>query len=256
MSQQNANTFFHGGDSMTSNFLFLCIVGTIVLRIAMSSFPSDMAQAMEKGETEDAQTEEGINLPAPTLDGGTSIEASLLSRRSVRHFIGSGLTLNALSQLLWAAQGVTDPRGFRTAPSAGALYPLEITVVAGHVSGLGQGVYRYDPDGHALVKTGDRDRREALWRAALEQPPVRYAPLVVVFCGVYERTTRKYGERGIRYVHMEAGHAAQNVSLQAVSLGLGTVPIGAFRDEQVKSTLGLKSDESPLYLLPVGALEK
>jgi SagB-type dehydrogenase family enzyme len=89
----------------------------------------------------------------------------------------------------------------------------------------------------------------------LKQPPVRHAPLTLVFCAVYERTIRKYGERGIRYVHMEAGHAAQNVSLQVVSLGLGTVPVGAFKDELVKSALKLKADESPLYMLPVGKME-
>ncbi|MBW1784162.1 MAG: SagB/ThcOx family dehydrogenase [Deltaproteobacteria bacterium] len=193
-----------------------------------------------------------LQLPGPNVDSGTSIEKSLLERRSIRNYSEKDVTLGELSQLLWAAQGVTSPRGFRTAPSAGALYPLEIAIVAGRVTGLAPGVYRYEPGDHELVKISDQDSRVALWRAGLEQDAIRDAPVVLVCCAVYERTTRKYGERGIRYVHMEAGHAAQNICLQAISLGLGTVVIGAFDDKAVKQAIGLEADEWPLCIIPVG----
>ena len=195
---------------------------------------------------------ETISLPAPQFDGGMPIEKSLLERRSVRQYKDKDLTLSELSQLLWAAQGVTNPRGYRTAPSAGALYPLEIYIAAGKVGELAPGIYKYKPDEHKLVKICDGDKRIGLWRAALEQSPIRNAPVVLVFCAIYERTTRKYGERGLRYVHMEVGHAAQNVCLQAVSLGLGTVIIGAFNDKEVKKILKLETDEWPLCIIPAG----
>jgi SagB-type dehydrogenase family enzyme len=181
-----------------------------------------------------------------------SVEEALMKRRSVRVFKEGPVMLAELSQLIWAAQGVTDPRGPRTAPSAGALYPLELYVVAGNVNGLPQGLYKYGPGRHELLSVAKGDRRNDLCNAALGQSSIRRAALVLVLSGVYERTTAKYGERGIRYVHMEAGHAAQNVYLQAVPLGLGTVVIGAFHDEEVKKVLKLDDKERPLYIMPVG----
>jgi SagB-type dehydrogenase family enzyme len=232
---------------MISVFVCRCAIVAALTLAAMIFFPLERCEAMEA-------TEGGriIRLPSWDLDGSTSIEKSLAERRSVRSYGDEDVTIGELSQLLWAAQGVTNRRGFRTAPSAGALYPLEVVVVAGRVSGLAPGVYRYGSADHELVKTIDGDRRVALWQAGLEQSAIRNAPVILVFCAVYERTTLKYGERGIRYVHMEAGHAAQNVCLQAISLRLGTVVIGAFHDKQVKHTLELKTDESPLVILPVG----
>lgn len=191
-------------------------------------------------------------LPAPRFDGDLSVERALRGRRSVREYTDSALTLAEVSQLLWAAQGVTNRSGFRTAPSAGALYPLEVYLVAGKVVGLRPGVHRYVPRTHTLELVVEGDRREALSVAALEQTFVRDAPVALVFCAVYHRTTAKYGERGIRYVHMEAGHAAQNVYLQAESLHLATAVVGAFRDEQVKRAIGATTDESPLYVMPIG----
>uniref|UniRef100_A0A7V3YFT6 SagB/ThcOx family dehydrogenase n=1 Tax=Candidatus Caldatribacterium californiense TaxID=1454726 RepID=A0A7V3YFT6_9BACT len=197
--------------------------------------------------------EERIVLPSPRLDSDTSVEEALLQRRSHRSFARSPLTLPEIAQLLWVAQGVTDrAQGFRTAPSAGALYPLEVYIVTGEVEGLLPGVYRYLPGEHALSRVLEGDRREELYGVALFQRWIREAPVVLVFTAVYERTTRKYGERGIRYVHMEAGHAAQNVYLQAEALGLGTVVVGAFQDEGVKKVLNLPLSEHPLYLMPVG----
>jgi len=182
-----------------------------------------------------------------------SIEQSLLKRRSTRSYTGEPITLQELSQLLWAAQGITDSgRGFRTAPSAGALYPLEVYVVAGDVQNLVSGIYKYEPDEHELARLIDGDKKSELADIALAQACVKEGALAIVFTAVYERTTVKYGERGIRYVHIEVGHAAQNVCLQAVAMGLGIVPVGAFHDEPVARLLNLPDNEQPLYIIPVG----
>jgi len=193
-----------------------------------------------------------IELPEPRYDSDVSIEQSLLWRRSIRSYTGESLTLPELAQLLWAAQGVTDPKDFRTAPSAGALYPLELYVVVGDVQDLGPGVYRYQPDEHQLVKIMEGDKRAELAEAALGQGFVGEGAIVIVFTAVYERTTGKYGDRGIQYVHMEVGHAAQNLCLQATAMDLGAVTVGAFYDEEVAQVLDLPGDEQPLYILPVG----
>lgn len=193
-----------------------------------------------------------IKLPEPQQDSDVSIEQSLLKRRSSRSYTSEPVTLQELSQLLWAAQGITDPRGFRTAPSAGALYPLEVYVVAGNVQNLAPGVYKYKPDEHELVRLIHGDKRGELADAALKQPWVKEGALAIVFTAVYERTTGKYGERGIRYVHIEVGHAAQNLCLQATAMGLGAVTVGAFHDEQMARVLNLSDDEQPLYIIPVG----
>ncbi|QSZ68349.1 SagB/ThcOx family dehydrogenase [Methanofollis aquaemaris] len=210
-------------------------------------------QTTEVRTPAEEREEKSVQLPAPRKDGGRSIEEVLAARRSVREYADGLLTLQELSQLLWAAQGVTDdPTGFRTAPSAGALYPLEVYVAAGEVADLPAGVYRYLPAEHRLDRVAEGDRRRDLSGAALNQSAVGDAAAVIAIAGVYERTTGKYGERGIRYVHMEAGHAAQNIYLQAASLGLGTVSIGAFHDDDVGRVLGMNEDEHPLYLMPVG----
>lgn len=198
------------------------------------------------------KSSEIIRLPEPQYDGQMSIERTLLKRRSVRFYREKPLTLAEISQLLWAAQGMTDPRGYRTAPSAGALYPLEVYIIVGKVENLPPGIYKYKPGEHEIIKTGAGDVRTELCRAALSQTPINNAPVVFVFCAVYQRTTKKYGERGIRYAHLEVGHAAQNVCLQAVSLGLGTVVIGAFHDNEVKKVINLNPDEQPLYIIPIG----
>jgi SagB-type dehydrogenase family enzyme len=192
-----------------------------------------------------------VELPEPRARGEVSIEQALRQRRSVREYAPKSVALVEVSQLLWAAQGITDAReGLRTAPSAGALYPLELFLVASEVAGLPEGVYRYQPRHHRLVEVGEGDRRRALADVAFRQSFMRDSAGVLVFAAVHERTTRKYGERGIRYVYMEAGHAAQNVYLQATALGLGTVVVGAFDDADVQRVLGIA--ESPLYLMPFG----
>ncbi len=162
------------------------------------------------------------------------------------------MTLAELSQLLWAGQGITNRSGFRTAPSAGALYPLKLYAAVGRVEALPVGVYRYSPSKQLLEPIGAGDRRAALSRAAFSQTWVAESAVMIAVTAVARRTTRKYGERGRRYVYIEAGHVAQNICLQAVSLGLGVTPVGAFDDDEVKAVLALSAEAELIYLLPVG----
>jgi SagB-type dehydrogenase family enzyme len=223
----------HTGGLMAAGTLASCAV----------SEPTRQPQAIEdRGEGE-------IALPSPQLDGETSLEAAIASRRSVREFTDEPLSLDEISQLLWAAQGITDPRGLRAAPSAGALYPLELYVAAP------EGAYRYLLREHALQVVWEEDRRSHLWDAGLRQGALQQAAAIFVVTAVYQRTEAKYGDRAERYVKLEAGHAAQNILLQAVALELGAVPIGAFYDDQVQAALELPADHRPLYLIPVGRPE-
>ncbi len=187
-----------------------------------------------------------LELPAPRQSSDTALEEAIAARRSVRSFTDEPLTPEQIGQLLWATQGRTDPRGLRAAPSAGALYPLELYVI------LPEGVYRYQPDGHYLTRLYAEDMREVVWQAGLRQDALRDAPATFLFTAVYARTAQRYGDRAPRYIYMEIGHAAQNLSLQAVALGLGSVPIGAMHDEQLQLALHLPADHAPLYLVPVG----
>ncbi len=219
-----------------SILVLLALVGGLA---ACSQAPSPQAPV--------TKTSAAIPLPSPVLASTKSLEEVLAQRRSVREFKDQPLTTAQLGQLLWAAQGITHDRGYRTAPSAGALYPLELYVATP------EGVFRYDPGQHQLLSTSPDDARANLYQVALRQEPVRQAPAVFIVAAVFQRTAEKYGqERSPRYVHLEAGHAAQNLLLQAVALGLGAVPIGAFHDEDVQRVLGLPTDQEPLYLIPVG----
>jgi len=214
------------------------------LLLARSSSPPSLSRQPAAGEA--------IPLPPPRTDGPVSLEAAIASRRSVREYGPEPLSLEDVAQLLWAAQGITDPRGYRAAPSAGALYPLELYLVCGRVDGLEPGIYHYDPAAHALDMVARGDARDDLARAAIDQSPVRDAAIDLAFTAVYERTTGKYGDRGHRYVHMEAGHAAQNVYLQSTAMSLGAVSIGAFDDAAVQRLLRLPEGETPLYLVAIG----
>ena len=193
-----------------------------------------------------------IQLPRPRLRSGYSFEKVLGERRSVREYSSEALTIENVSQLLWSAQGVTRPDGWRTAPSAGATFPLELYLVAGNVNGLAQGLYRYRADQHKLIQLVNKDLRGDLAAAALGQEWMKESAIIIVIAAVYARATQKYGQRGIRYAHMEVGHAAQNVYLQAASLNMGTTSVGAFDDKRVKEVLKLPSDEQPLGLMPIG----
>ncbi len=189
-----------------------------------------------------------LTLPPPRTDGPMSLEAAIAARRSVRAFTPQDLTPEEVSQLLWALQGITGPRDhFRAAPTAGACCPLEVYVCRA------DGVWRYRPQGHRLERHLTEDVRARLAEAAWNQKFIAQAPVVFAISAVFSRTTRRYGERGrIRYVPMDVGHAAQNLLLQAVALGLGSVPVGAFDDAAVARVLALPAEEEPLYLLPVG----
>lgn len=189
----------------------------------------------------------------PKVDTRQPLAQLLAARRTVRDFATAPIELGALATLLWAAQGLTAQDGLRTAPSAGALYPLEIYAVTGdRVRNLPAGMYRYQPDRHALQTLIDGDQRVALAEAALAQEWLAEAAAVLVVTAFVQRTARKYQERAVQYVHFEAGHAAQNVCLMAVALGLGAATVGAFDDVRVQRLLVLPDEEQPLYLLPVG----
>ncbi len=189
-----------------------------------------------------------IPLPKPALQGTMSVEEAIARRRSVREFADEGLGPETIGQLLWAAEGITGGGvEYRAHPSAGALHPLEVYLL------VPAGLFHYRPQGHAMVPIYEGDRRAALAKAALGQSCVAEAPCIIVIAAVYARTMGKYGERGrARYVPMDTAHAAQNVLLQAVALGLGAVPVGAFDDDAVRRVLGLPAEAIPLYLIPVG----
>ena len=199
-----------------------------------------------------AELNEPVKLPKPDLTGEQSVELLLQQRRSVRSYQKSSLNLAEVGQLLWSAQGVTSAQGLRTAPSAGALYPLQLFVVVGDVNDLSPGIYQYNPEEHSLLKTANGDSRRLLQEAAHDQSCISDAAVIFVFTAIYQRTTLKYGERGVRYVHMEVGHAGQNLFLQAQALHLGTLVVGAFDDDEVRKVLNLNADMRPLSLMPVG----
>jgi SagB-type dehydrogenase family enzyme len=191
-----------------------------------------------------------IKLPEPKEKGSVSIEETLHQRRSLRDYKRGQLSLEQVSQLLWAASGRNLYR--RTAPSPGATYPLEIYLVVGEVEGLGPGIYHYSFSRHSLEMIKEQDVRNRLSTSALGQEMIEEAQINIIIAADYSRTTGHYGQRGNRYVHMEVGHVGQNVSLQAIALSLGTVMIGAFEDKEVKEVLGIK--EEPLYIIPVGKI--
>ena len=204
-----------------------------------------------------------VSLPSPRLEGKVSLEETVVRRRSVRRYRREPLQLSQLSQILWSAQGITGSRRLRAVPSAGATYPLDVFVVVGEqgvIAGeskqtpekLQPGIYHYEADSHALSLHKAGDLRQDLARASLNQEFIMDAPVDIILCALYHRTCRRYGKRGERYVHMEIGHAGQNIHLQAVALGLATAEVGAFRDEELREVLGLEDQIKPLYMMPVG----
>ena len=200
-------------------------------------------------------TNNQIYLPPPSQKGGMPLEEAIAKRRSIRDFTPEAISQAQLSQILWAAQGITNTlRKFRSVPSAGATYPLEVFVACGRnsVEGIGDGIYHYNIKNHCLTLHHKGDVRLELARAALDEESIHQAPVDIVICAVYERTTLSYGSRGERYIHIEVGHAGQNIYLQATALGLATVAIGAFHDEQVRKVLRLEQQYKPLYIMPVG----
>jgi SagB-type dehydrogenase family enzyme len=196
-----------------------------------------------------------VKLPKP-VSSGMPLEEALQKRRSVRNYTREPLLLSELSLLLFAGQGITGSdqgQALRTAPSAGALYPMEIYIVALRVDGLKQGLYHYAADSHSLELVKEGNFSSGLTDAALEQEMVAEAAASLVLTAVFGRTTHKYGERGYRYAYMEAGHISQNISLQATALGLGSVCVGAFFDDKLNGLLGLDGrTEAAIYIHCVG----
>ncbi|TCO09186.1 SagB/ThcOx family dehydrogenase [Natronoflexus pectinivorans] len=196
-----------------------------------------------------------IELPNPVTNGEVSLERTLSLRRSVRNYSQTPLNLEEIGQMLWAAQGVTESRrGFRTAPSAGATFPLRVYVMVNRVSDINAGIYLYHPNEHRIKLKKEGEFASNLAGTALGQSMFEEASAVFIISAVFENTTQRYGDRGIRYVYNEVGHAAQNLLLQAVALEAGVVVVGAFNDEAVNSLLELPAGESVIYLLPAGKL--
>jgi SagB-type dehydrogenase family enzyme len=194
-------------------------------------------------------------LPKPSLDGKVSVEKAIKERRTIRDFKERTLSLNHLSQLLWAAQGITDPTlGRRAAPSGGALYPLDIYILIGEngAEKIETGVYHYQPERHSVLLLTKGDRRKEIASVSLYQMWMAKAPVIFLITAEYRRITGKYGERGIRYALIEVGHVGQNLFLQAEALGLGAGIVGAFNDLEVSKVAGLPPKHEPLLIMPVG----
>jgi SagB-type dehydrogenase family enzyme len=199
--------------------------------------------------------EGGMNLPKPRTDGNVSVEKAIKTRRTVRAFSSRQLTLEQFSQLLWSGQGITQEGGYkRAAPSAGALYPMDVYAVAGNdgVEDIVPGIYHYETKTHSLSHIAEGDHRDELARASLSQTWVAKAPVSLVICAEYRRITGKYGMRGERYAIMESGHIAQNIFLQARALSLDAGIVGAFVDAEVKKALRIEAAHEPLLIMPVG----
>jgi SagB-type dehydrogenase family enzyme len=195
---------------------------------------------------------EHVALPAPSLTGGGSLNRMLAARRSTRDYSHAPITREQVGQLLWAAQGVTGTGGLRTAPSAATMFPLRTYFVSACVRGLPAGVSEYEPDLHSLHWKLSGEVRPQLYEAACEQICVAECAGAILLAAQYRRIIAEFGERGILLTHIEAGHVAQNVLLQATALGLGAVGLGKFDPEQVRQCLHLRSSEHPLYLITFG----
>jgi len=245
------------------SFLKLALLTALAGVASLAAFLSvkpDVTKLFQPSSTNKGKVfEERVKLPPPRLRGEVSVEEAISKRRSRREYSSEPLKLEEVSNLLWAAQGITDSsNNFRAAPSAGATYPLELYVAVkkGGVAALSEGVYHYDPFEHALEKHLNEDVSDELCSAAVSQRWVKDAPMNIIVAALYERTKERYGERGTRYVHMEAGHVGENVYLQAESLGLGTVVVGAFHDDRVQELLELPENQKPLYIIPVGRVSQ
>jgi SagB-type dehydrogenase family enzyme len=198
---------------------------------------------------------DSIQLSAPSYTSTITIEEALHKRRSIRDYSDEPLSISDISQILWAAQGITEESyGLRTAPSAGALYPLEIYIAISNIKDLAPGFYKYKPQSHTLKKISGGDKRLDISNSALQQDAIENSSAIIIISAVYERTAAKYGSRAERYIHIEVGSVGQNIYLQSVSLGLGTVMIGAFKDEALKKVLALPKNENPYAIMPLGKI--
>jgi SagB-type dehydrogenase family enzyme len=196
-----------------------------------------------------------MKLIEPKTDGQVSVEKAISTRRTIRSFTADSLSPEAFSQLLWAGYGITQKGGIkRAAPSAGALYPMDLYAVLGDegVAGFKAGVYHYDVQEHGVSLVAEGDLRNDLARASLSQTWMSRPPLNLVITAEYGRITLKYGERGFRYAMIEAGHMGQNIFLQAEALGLGAGIVGAYDDLEVIRVLKIPKSHEPLLIMPVG----
>jgi SagB-type dehydrogenase family enzyme len=216
-----------------------------------------LSSALFFGDTQEEK--EIMTLPKPSLKGDVSVEEAINSRRSTRSFKPDPLSISQLSQLLWAAQGITitieeKNRSFRSAPSAGALYPIYVYVIVGEkgVTDLTKGIYKYNPEKHTLLKISGEDKRLAVAQASYNQSWMDKAPVILMITAEYERSMKKYGERGVRYSKIESGCVAQDIFLQAEALGLGVGIVGAFHDYKVMNILKVWGKPQPLLAMPVG----
>jgi len=247
--------------------IILCTIVTMVIGGLLTSFviSVSMGDASQQGKTNFSKKAEEkdkmklerkltIKLPEIRTSGGMSVEEAISRRRSVREFRDEGIEIADLGQILWAVQGCTGEGCLRATPSAGATYPLEIFAVAGQggVKGLDAGIYHYLNEEHELSLLKKGDFRKKLAEASLGQECIILAPVSIIFAADYSRTMKRYGERGRRYVNIEIGHAGENLYLQAQSLGLGTVAVGAFDDKKVAGVLDIPQPLEVLYIMPVG----
>jgi len=234
----------------------VCQVGAI-LGLTFSAFlPFRIRNAFAKGKKPFFKKEErAMSLTQPLLDGDMSLEKAIRKRRTIRSFSDEPVTEQQFSQILWAAQGITEESGFkRAAPSGGALYPVDIYAVVGRngIKGLLAGVYRYNPNNHSVTKVADGDRKKDVAIASLSQMWMAEAAVLFVVTAEYDRITIKYGNRGVRYALIEVGHVGQNIFLQCQTLGLAAGIVGAFDDRQVSKVAGTEKNHEPLLILPVG----
>ena len=242
---------------MSKKFLFMLLF--VMLNLVALCSPNKK----EKGEKMNVL--KTIDLPEPRYDSKVSVESAIKNRRSIRSYRDQALELDHVSQILWAAYGITKPMktgpgylrgGLRAAPSAGARYPLEIYLVCGNVEQLEAGIYKYDSRNHKLELLSSGDKMQDLAKAAYGQSHVKNAAANIFYSAIYERTTSKYGERGRdRYVCMDLGHSAENVYLQAHALNIGTCAVGAFSDQQAREVMQLPDEETPLYIMPLGYIK-
>ncbi len=236
---------------MRSRVISILIITLLCISVV---FISVFALSNKKGEIQ--MDKSLIKLPKFKVAGNISIEETLYRRRSIRKFLNDSLNLEEISQILWAAQGITNTDGRRTSPSAGATYPLELYLISNKVEGLKDGVYQYIPDQHLLKVKKEGDLLKEIAGATYQVEMCSGAAGIIVITAIVERTVSVYGERGMRYIYMEAGHAAENLSLQGVALNIGSVLVGAFDDLRVIKALSLSKGEIPLYIIPIGKTDK
>lgn len=235
---------------MVSRFrlaLLICLLGILTSVISGCGGSANGSPDIEVRE------ESGVvYLPEPDYESDVSLEYTLLSRRSVRTYSDEPLLITEISQLLWAAQGITDEAGHRTAPSAVAIYPLKLYLIAGNVKDLSPGIFTYEPEGHRLIRQSEGDYRNELAAAAMGQSSVRDGAVSFVVTADFDKVIMRFDEKGERFTCLEAGHAAQNLCLQATALDLGFVTAGAIYDDRVAGVMDLPDNLTPLYVIPVG----